>query len=59
MLKLKGDRENALRKRALRNMEKLEVGPRQMEKLEVHDTVQVQNQVGNHPSRLDITGIIS
>ena len=57
-LMLREDREKALRKRALRNMEKLEVGTRQLEKLHVHDTVQVQNQVGNHPSRWDITGTV-
>ena len=55
---LREDRERALRKRALRNMEKLEVGTRQLTKLSVHDTVQVQNQMGNHPSRWDITGTI-
>ena len=55
---LKDDREKALRKRALKNMEKLEIGTRKMDKLEVHDTVQVQNQIGNHPSRWDITGSI-
>jgi hypothetical protein len=55
---LREDREKALRKRALRNMEQLKVGTRQLEKLELHDTVQVQNQVGNHPSRWDITGTI-
>ena len=53
---LKDDSEKALRKRALKNMEKLEVGTRKMDKLEVHDTV--QNQIGNHPSRWDITGSI-
>ena len=51
---LKDDRERSLRKRALRNMEKLGVGTKQLEMLEVHDTVQVQN----HPSRWDITGTI-
>ena len=55
---LREDRENALRKRALRNTESLKIGTKQLEKLEVHDTVQIQNQVGNHPSRWDITGTV-
>ena len=55
---LREDREKALRKRALRNMEQLKTGTKELDKLEVHDTVQVQNQVGNHPSRWDITGTI-
>ena len=55
---LRDDREKALRKRALKNMEKLEVGTKKLESLVVHDQVQVQNQVGNYPSRWDITGTI-
>ena len=55
---LRDDRERALRKRALRNMEQLEYGSKSLAPLEIHDTVQVQNQVGNHPSRWDITGTI-
>ena len=55
---LREDREKALRKRALRNTESLKIGTKQLEKLEVHDNVQIQNQVGNHPSRWDITGTI-
>ena len=52
------DREKALRKRALRNMEQLTIGTRHLPPLQVQDTVQVQNQVGNHPSRWDITGTV-
>ena len=52
------DRERALRKRALRNMEQLSLGTKTRPPLQVHDTVQVQNQVGNHPSRWDITGTV-
>ena len=55
---LRDDREKALIKRALRNMEKLEVGTKKLGSLVVHDQVQVQNQVGNYPSRWDITGTI-
>jgi hypothetical protein len=57
-LLLRDDREKALRKRALQNTEKLSVGTKTLRPLRVHDTVQVQNQVGNHPSRWDITGVI-
>ena len=39
-------------------MEQLKTGTKQLGKLEVHDTVQVQNQVGKHPTRWDITGTI-
>ena len=55
---LRDDREKALRKRALQNTEKLCVGTKLLNAMQVHDTVQVQNQVGNHPSRWDITGIV-
>ena len=55
---LREDRERALRKRALRNMENLKIGTKQLEKLHIHDTVQVQNQVGNYPSKWDITGTV-
>ena len=34
------------------------MGTKQLQKLMVHDTVQIQNQVGNHPSRWDVTGTI-
>ena len=57
-LLLKDDRERALRKRALLNSARLAVGTRELKPLQVGDTVQVQNQVGNHPSRWDITGLI-
>ena len=57
-LLLKDDRERALRKRALLNTARLAVGTRELKPLHVGDTVQVQNQVGNHPSRWDITGVI-
>ena len=57
-LMLREDREKALAKRAVSNMEKLMPGCRELPKLLVGDSVIVQNQVGNHPSRWDITGII-
>ena len=36
-------------------MENLKIGTKLLEKLMVHDIVQVQNQVGNYPSKWDIT----
>ena len=48
-LMLQGDREMALRKRALQNTENLNHHTRPLPPLQVHDTVQVQNQVGNKP----------
>ena len=57
-LMLREDREKALRKRALQNTERLAVGTKKLQALQVQDTVQVQNQVGNHPSRWDITGVV-
>ena len=39
-------------------MERLSQGTQELKPLILHDTVQVQNQVGNHPSRWDITGVI-
>ena len=40
---LREDREKALRKRALKNTERLRVGTKQLEKLQVQDVVQFQN----------------
>ena len=57
-LLLQEDRENALRKRALRNMENLQRGTRFLQPLSVGDVVQVQNQVGCRPSKWDITGVV-
>ena len=55
---LREDREKALAKRAVSNMEKLDRNCRVLTKLAVGDSVLVQNQVGNYPSRWDITGIV-
>ena len=55
---LREDREKALAKRAVSNMEKLDRNCRVLPKLAVGDSVLVQNQVGNHPSRWDITGVV-
>ena len=55
---LREDREKALAKRAVSNMEKLNRNCRVLPKLAVGDSVLVQNQVGNHPSKWDITGVI-
>ena len=57
-LMLQEDREKALRKRALRNMENLDERTRLLSKLEVHDIVQIQNQLGCKPSRWDATGVV-
>ena len=57
-LLMQEDREKALRKRALRNTESLTHSTKKLPALEVHDTVQVQNQVGCKPSRWDITGTV-
>ena len=55
---LREDREKALAKRAISNMEKLDRNCRVLPKLAVGDSVLVQNQVGNHPSKWDITGVV-
>ena len=52
------DREKALAKRAVSNMEKLDKNCRVLPKLALGDSVLVQNQVGNHPSKWDITGVV-
>ena len=52
------DREKALAKRAVSNMERLTVGTRELPPLSVGDSVLVQNQIGNHPSKWDITGVV-
>ena len=39
-------------------MEKLRSGTKELPKLAVGDSVLVQNQVGNHPSKWDITGVV-
>ena len=55
---LREDRERALAKRAVSNMEKLTIGTRALPPLALGDSVLVQNQIGNHPSKWDITGVI-
>ena len=55
---LREDREKALAKRAVSNTEKLDHHCRVLPRLAVGDSVLVQNQVGNHPSRWDITGVV-
>ena len=55
-LLLQEDREKALSKRALRNMEQLNMRTRKLLPLQVRDIVQVQNQVGFKASRWDVTG---
>ena len=55
---LREDREKALAKRAVSNMERLDKNCRVLPKLALGDSVLVQNQVGNYPSRWDITGVV-
>ena len=52
------DREKALAKRAATNMERLSAGTKELPPLNVGDSVLVQNQTGNYPSRWDITGVV-
>ena len=49
------DREYSLRKRAIRNTEKLAIGTKYLVPLKVGDWVSVQNQTGNFPTRWDTT----
>ena len=55
---LQADREKALAKRAALNMERLSTGTKALPPLCVGDSVLVQNQTGNYPSRWDITGVV-
>ena len=57
-IQLREDREKAMAKRAFSNMEKLDQNTRALPRLAVGDSVLVQNQVGNHPSKWDITGVV-
>ena len=57
-VQLREDREKALAKRAITNMERLDRNTRALPRLAVGDSVLVQNQVGNHPSKWDITGVV-
>ena len=55
---MREDRERALAKRYVTNMEKLSAGTKALPKLAVGDNVIVQNQLGNHPSKWHITGVV-
>ena len=55
---MREDREKALAKRCVTNMEKLAIGTKALPKLDVGDNVLVQNQIGNHPSKWHITGVV-
>ena len=50
--------EPALKTRRARQGEKLEVGSHEPKPLHVGDTVRIQNQTGNHPTKWDKTGTI-
>ena len=52
------DKEQALRARLGKYSDKLDTKGRNLEPLQVGDTVRVQNQCGNYPRKWDRTGII-
>ena len=52
------ERELALAKRGAKNMESLQLRTRTLSRLTVGMIVQIQNQVGNHPTRWDNTGVV-
>ena len=49
-------REQALAKRALKD---IEMGKRELKPLSIGDSVQIQNQTGNHPGKWFNTGVIA
>ena len=55
---LREDREKALARRSVADMEKLDQHCRVLPRLAVGDLVLVQNQIGNYPSKWDITGVV-
>ena len=52
------DRERALAKRHLTNIERYNEHTKALPELYIGDTVTVQNQTGSHPNRWDKTGTI-
>ena len=56
---LQEDREKALAKRSVSNMERLSQNTKELPRLGVGDCVLVQNQVDNYPSKWDITGQVT
>ena len=52
------ERELALAKRGAKNMESLQHKTKTLSRLMVGMLVQIQNQVGNHPTRWDSTGVV-
>ena len=51
-------KEQALKTRLARQVDKLEVGSHTLKPLEIGDTVRIQNQTGNHPTKWDKTGTV-
>ena len=51
-------KEHALKTRLARQVEKLEIGSHALKPLEIGDTVRLQNQAGNHPTKWDKTGAV-
>jgi len=51
-------KEHALKVRLARQVEKLEAGSHELTPLHVGDTVRIQNQTGNHPTKWDKTGTV-
>ena len=47
-----------MRKRALQNMENLDISTRRLPRLDFHDVVQIQNQVGSKPTKWNATDVI-
>ena len=52
------DREKALAKRSIANMERLSKSTKALPRLAVGDSMLVRNQIGNHPSKWEITGTV-
>ena len=51
-------KEHALKTRLARQVEKLEIGSHALKPLQIGDTVRIQNQSGNHPTKWDKTGTV-
>ena len=51
-------KEQALKARLAKQVEKLEIGSKELKPLHVGDTVRVQNQTGTHPTKWDKTGTV-
>ena len=52
------EREKALSRRHATQLERLSLHTRTLTPLDIGDSVRIQNQTGNHPSRWDRTGVV-